>query len=93
MIILEAVCYLLVAAGGSAVVLTREPRRQALMQSIFGMCLTILFLVLQAPDVALSEAAVGAAALPLMILVTLANVRMAPQPTGHTGEPARGSHS
>ena len=75
MVMLEAVSYLLVAAGGAAVVLTRDPRRQALMQSLFGMSLTLLFLVLQAPDVALSEVTVGAAALPLMILVALANVR------------------
>lgn len=73
--ILEAVCYLLVAGGGAAVVLTRDPRRQAMMQSVFGMVLTLLFLVLQAPDVALAEAAVGAAAVPLMILVVLANLR------------------
>lgn len=59
-------------------VLTREPRRQALMQSLFGMALTLLFLVLQAPDVALSEVTVGAAALPLMILVALANVQQGP---------------
>ncbi len=72
---LEAMCYLLVAAGGTAVVLTRDPKRQALVQSVYGMVLTILFIVLQAPDVALSEVAVGAAALPLMILVALANIR------------------
>lgn len=72
---LEALSYFLVAAGGTAVVLTRDPKRQAIMQSLYGMVLTILFLVLQAPDVALSEVAVGAAALPLMILVALANIR------------------
>jgi energy-converting hydrogenase B subunit D len=72
---LETICYLLVAAGGTAVVLTRDPKRQALIQSVYGMVLTVLFLVLQAPDVALSEVAVGAAALPLMILVALANIR------------------
>lgn len=75
MAILEAVCYGLVAAGGTAVVLTRDPRRQAVMLSLFGMSLTLLFLVLQAPDVALSEVTVGAAALPLMILVAIANIR------------------
>jgi energy-converting hydrogenase B subunit D len=39
--------------------------------SIYGLILTIFFLLLQAPDVALSELAVGSAALPLMILVAL----------------------
>lgn len=79
---LESLCYLLVAAGGTAVVLTRDPRRQAMMLGLFGMGLTLLFLVLQAPDVALAEATVGAAALPLMILVVLANVRDAAQRRG-----------
>jgi uncharacterized MnhB-related membrane protein len=80
--LIEAVSYLLVAASGTAVVLSREPRRQALMQGLFGMCLTVLFLVLQAPDVALSEVAVGATALPLMILVALASIRQAPSKSG-----------
>lgn len=68
----QAVAFLLVAAGGTVVVLTREPRNQMLVLSVYGMLLTILFMALQAPDVALSELAVGAAALPLMLLVTLA---------------------
>lgn len=88
--VLEVVSYLLVAASGTAVVLTREPRRQAVMQGLFGMSLTALFLVLQAPDVALSEVAVGAAALPLMILVALANVRQTPEPAVDAGEDAKG---
>ncbi len=62
---------LLVAIAAAAVVLTRDPRRQAIVLSIFGMTLTIFFLVLQAPDVALSELTVGSVALPLMILVAL----------------------
>jgi len=37
--------------------------------------LAVLFFTLQAPDVALSEIVVGAVALPLMILLTLAKVR------------------
>jgi len=66
----------MVAAGGTAVVLIREPRRQAVMFGIYGMILTLFFMILQAPDVALSELTVGAAAMPLMLLVTLARIRM-----------------
>lgn len=62
---------LLVACGGTAVVLTRDPVRQAIVLSFYGLLLTLLFLVLQAPDVALSELAVGAAALPVILLVSL----------------------
>ncbi len=64
--------YILVAASGAAVALTAEPVRQAIAASLFGALLTILFLVLQAPDVALAEIAVGAAFFPLLLLLALA---------------------
>jgi len=73
--VLQAAILLLVAGGGTAVVVTRDPLRQAMMASFFGILLAILFFVLQAPDVALSEIVVGAVALPLMILLSLAKVR------------------
>jgi energy-converting hydrogenase B subunit D len=64
-----------VAVCGTCVVLARDPVRQALVVSIYGLVLGIVFFVLQAPDVALSQTAVGAVALPLMILLALAKVR------------------
>ncbi len=69
---LQLACFLFTAIAATAVVLTREPRRQVMVLAIYGLVLTILFMVLQAPDVAFSELAVGACALPLMLLVTLA---------------------
>jgi energy-converting hydrogenase B subunit D len=75
MIVLEVAVFLLVAAGGTAVVLTRNPRDQAIVASFYGLLLGIMFLVFQAPDVALSQTAVGAVALPLMIVLALAKVR------------------
>ena len=75
MIVLEAAVFLLVATGGTAVVLTRDPLDQAIVASFYGLVLGIMFLVFQAPDVALSQIAVGAVALPLMIVLALAKVR------------------
>jgi energy-converting hydrogenase B subunit D len=75
----QAVALVFVAIGGALVVLTRDPRKQALVLSVYGMMLTILFMALQAPDVALSELAVGTAAVPLMLLVTLV-ILSRPQP-------------
>ena len=72
---LQIVVLLLVAGSGTCVVAARDPLRQAILASFFGIVLAILFFVLQAPDVALSEIVVGAVALPLMILLTLAKVR------------------
>jgi energy-converting hydrogenase B subunit D len=57
------------------VVLARDPLRQAMVASIYGLLLGILFFVFQAPDVALSQTVVGAVALPMMILLALAKVR------------------
>jgi energy-converting hydrogenase B subunit D len=59
----------------TGVVLARDPLRQAMVASIYGLVLGILFFVLQAPDVALSQTVVGAVALPMMILLALAKVR------------------
>jgi energy-converting hydrogenase B subunit D len=72
---LEAIVLLLVAAGGTAVVLTRDPLNQAILASFYGLLLGLAFLVLQSPDVGLSQITVGAVALPLMILLALAKVR------------------
>lgn len=75
MSVLVAVALVLTAVGGTAVVLTREPVHQAIVLSVFGLILAILFVVLQAPDVALSQLVIGAAVLPLMVLLAIAKVR------------------
>ena len=72
---IQAVALVLVAAGGTAVVLTRDPLRQAIVAGIFGLLLAVLFFVFQAPDVALSQITVSSVALPLMILLAIAKIR------------------
>ncbi len=74
--ILIPLLLLLAAVGGTGVVLTRDPRRQVLAIAANGFVLTLLFMALQAPDVAFAEVAVGAAATPLLFLVALASMRM-----------------
>lgn len=76
MTILLAVVLLLAALTGSGVVLSRDPRRQVFALAVNGTVLALLFFALQAPDVALSELAVGTAATPLLFLVTLAAIRI-----------------
>ena len=70
-----AVALVWVAASGTAVVLTRDPLRQAFTAGFFGLCLASLYLAMQAGDVALSQLVVGAVALPLVVLLALAKVR------------------
>jgi uncharacterized MnhB-related membrane protein len=43
--------------------------------SVYGVLLAVLFLAFQAPDVTLSELTVGAVALPIILLLTLAKIR------------------
>jgi uncharacterized MnhB-related membrane protein len=45
------------------------------LAGLFGLALAVLFLVFQAPDVALSALVVGGLALPAMILFALERVR------------------
>jgi energy-converting hydrogenase B subunit D len=61
----------LIALAGTVVVLTREPARQAVSLSVFGLMLAVLFVTVQAPDVALSQLAIGTAVVPLMIMLTI----------------------
>ncbi len=72
---LQVTLLVLVAAGATAVVLTRVPVRQVVVLSVYGVMLALLFLAFQAPDVTLSELTVGAVALPILLLLTLAKVR------------------
>lgn len=72
---IDALLLLLVAAGGTGVVLTRDPASQAVAVSFYGVLLALMFFAFAAPDVALSQIVVGAVALPLMILLALAKIR------------------
>jgi energy-converting hydrogenase B subunit D len=72
---LQTLVLIFVLISGTAVALTRKPVEQAVGLSFYGLVLALMFLVFQAPDVALSQIAVGAVALPLMILLALAKIR------------------
>lgn len=71
---------LLTAVAGAGVALSRKPRRQVMAMAANGLVLSLLFMALQAPDVAFSELTVGTVALPLLFLATLASLRMDRQP-------------
>lgn len=74
--------FLLAAASGTGVALSRRPRRQVMAMAVNGLVLSVLFMALQAPDVAFSELTVGTAALPLLFLVILASIGMDRGPRG-----------
>lgn len=66
---------LLIAIAALCVVRTRDVTSQVLALSFYGMLLAVMFFVFQAPDVALSQIAVGAVALPLMVMLAIARMR------------------
>jgi energy-converting hydrogenase B subunit D len=69
------VALLLVAAAATTAVLVRDPVRQALVLAVLGVVLAVLFTALQAPDVGLSQLAVGTALTPLLLLLSVRKVR------------------
>ncbi|MFC9588774.1 Na(+)/H(+) antiporter subunit B [Streptomyces sp. NPDC056944] len=84
---LVGVAVAFVVLSATVAVLTRDPTRQAVVLSVLGLGLAILFAVLQAPDVALSQLAVGTALTPLMILLTVRKITR--QPTRPHGDAAQ----
>ena len=75
MTVLIGIALTLVLLGGAAVVFTRDPQRQAVTLAIYGTLMTLLFFLLAAPDVALSQVVVGTAIVPLMVMLTIRKIR------------------
>jgi energy-converting hydrogenase B subunit D len=67
----------LIALSAPGVVLTRDPLKQCVAVSFYGLLLGVLFFVFQAPDVALSQITVGAVILPAIVLLALVRMRHA----------------
>jgi energy-converting hydrogenase B subunit D len=72
---LQAVVLVSVAVLATAVALTRNTLRQIVVNGVYGLMLVILFVVLQAPDVALSMLVVSTIAYPLIVLAAIARSR------------------
>jgi energy-converting hydrogenase B subunit D len=64
-----------VAVAGAAVVVAPDPLRQTMVLGVYGIALTMMFFVFQAPDVALSEIVVSTVGLPVMVLLALRKIR------------------
>lgn len=75
MSVLIAVALTLVLLGGVAVVFSDDPQRQAVTLSVYGLLMTVLFFLLAAPDVALSQVVVGTAIVPLMVMLAIRKIR------------------
>jgi energy-converting hydrogenase B subunit D len=74
MTVLQIAALAAVAVAGGAVAITGPPLRQTMVLGVYGLALTMLFFVFQAPDVALSEIVISTLGLPVMILLALRKV-------------------
>jgi energy-converting hydrogenase B subunit D len=86
MTMLQIAALAAVAIAGGGVVAATDPLRQTLVLGIFGLSLTMLFFVFQAPDVALSEIVVSTVGLPVMILLALRKVNQQERERRDDGE-------
>ncbi len=75
MTVLQIAALAAVALSGSGVIVAGDPLKQTLVLGVFGLALTMLFFVFQAPDVALSEIVISTVGLPVMVLLALRKVR------------------
>lgn len=73
--IVDYLCLALLLGAGVLVVLLRNLNSSVMALSGLGTVLTLLFVVLHAPDVAHAEAVVGAIVLPTLYLIAIAKVR------------------
>ena len=72
---LQFVALTVVMLLGVVVVITYDVLRQTVTVGVFGFSLVLLFVVLQAPDVGLSELVVGTVAFPLVLLAAIYQTR------------------
>jgi energy-converting hydrogenase B subunit D len=73
--VFQAIAIVSMGIVGTAVVLARDPLRQALILGIYGMTMVATFFALQAPDVALSAIVITTVGLPPMVLLALRKLR------------------
>ena len=53
----------------------RNPLRQTIVSGLYGLSLGVLFVIFQAPDVALSALVVSSVAFPFILITALAKLR------------------
>ena len=83
---LDFLCVGLIVAAGVLVVVLRNASGAVIALSAMGTLLSVLFVVLAAPDVAHSEIIVGAIALPVLYLIAIGKLRTDVLDRGELGE-------
>jgi multicomponent Na+:H+ antiporter subunit B len=84
--ILDVLCLAAIVTSGVLVMSLRNLNGAVIALSTVGMLMSLLFVVLGAPDVAQSEVVVGAIALPVLYLIAIGKIRTAVQDRRELGE-------
>jgi uncharacterized MnhB-related membrane protein len=84
--IIDYLCLAVILGCGVLVVVLNNMSGSVMALSAMGTVLSVLFVVLAAPDVALAEVVVGAIALPVLYLVALGKLRTDVPDEGELGE-------
>ena len=84
---LDYLCLAVILAAAVLVIVVRNVSAAVMGLSAVGTTLSVLFIVLAAPDVALAEVVVGAIALPVLFLVAVGKLRTDVPDPGVLGEP------
>jgi energy-converting hydrogenase B subunit D len=84
--LLDVACLVVIVAAAALVVFLKNLSGAVMALSALGTVLTVLFLVLAAPDVAEAEAVVGSIALPVLYLVAIGKIRTDVPDRGRLGE-------
>lgn len=83
---LDYLCLAAIVASAVIVFKLQNLNGAVMALSAVGMVMSLLFVVLSAPDVALPEVIVGAVALPVLYLIAIGKVRTAVRDRGKLGE-------
>ena len=84
--VVDVLCLMAIVASAVLVMLLRNLNGAVMALSAVGMLMSLLFVVLGAPDVAQSEVVVGAIALPALYLIAIGKIRAAVRDRGELGE-------
>ena len=73
--IVECILLLLLIITGVTAPLQKHPLLMVISFTVFGLVMSVIWMLLQAPDLAITEAAVGAGISGTLFLVTLKKLR------------------
>ena len=78
-------CVLLVALVGCAIAtaIVRKPMQAVIIYSAFSVVLAVIWITLEAPDLAVTEAAVGAGVTGILLYLTLRRLNLIDQDEAH----------